>query len=354
MMQCKVSVVIPVYNTKKYLEECVYSVTQQTFDNLEILLVDDGSTDGSAELCDRIAAEDCRVRVIHKQNGGAATARNVGIDEAKGEYVMFLDSDDWLNINAIEVLVGHADAHMTDVIRFNYVREFEDKQLVKKNTFLKEQVYSGNECVNVCRQILGLTGSEFAHPENMNFLASCGFNMYKRELLTDAGIRFIPIQDIGSFVDGLFNFAVFFHVKRFEFVDKPFYHYRKTNETAATAGYRRNYLNRQLCLFEKLKRIIDSQGKWDFFCEAFINRMVHATMEMSFNALRNRAAFAEKYREIHSILHHPQFQNAYKSFNLKCLGLKWKTYFFFIKHSMTLPTYMMTAIILKLKNRGVL
>lgn len=354
MMENKVSVVIPVYNTKKYLQECVRSVTEQTFRNLEILLIDDGSTDGSSALCDELAARDDRVRVIHKNNGGAATARNLGIDEASGEYVMFLDSDDWLDTDAIETLVNHADIHSTDVIRFSYVREFEGKQLVKKNTILEERVYTDDECANVCRQILGLTGAEFAHPENMNFLASCGFNMYRKSLLVNAGARFIPIQEIGSFVDGLFNFCVFFHVKRFEYVDRPFYHYRKTNETAATAGYRRNYINRQLILFDKLKKKIEAENKWAFFCVAYNNRIVHATMEISFNALRNKASFVEKYKEIHSVLHHPQFQKAYKTFSLKNLSLKWKIYFFFIKHSMTLPTYLMTAVILKLKNRGVL
>ena len=352
-MMNKVSIIIPVYNTKKYLEQCVFSIIEQTYQNIEVLLVDDGSTDGTSDLCDEIAKKDSRVRVIHKTNGGAATARNLGIDEATGEYVMFVDSDDWLDTDAIENLVEHADKNNTDVIRFSYVREFEGKQLVKKNTFLEERAYSGDECRNVCRQILGLTGKELAHPESMNFLASCGFNMYRKSILTESNVRFLPIQEIGSFVDGLFNFSVFMNVKNFEFIDKPYYHYRKTNENAATAGYRKNYVPRQLILFEKLRSKIQ-ENDWAFFQEAFNNRMVFSTMEISFNALRNRASFFEKYKEIKSVLKHPEFRKAYKTFNLKYLGLKWKVYYFFIIHSMTLPTYFMTAVILKLKNRGIL
>ena len=134
-MMNKVSIIIPVYNTKKYLEQCVFSIVEQTYQNIEILLVDDGSTDGTSDLCDEIAKKDSRVRVIHKTNGGAATARNLGIDEATGEYVMFVDSDDWLDTDAVENLVEHADKNNTDVIRFSYVREFEGKQLVKKKHF---------------------------------------------------------------------------------------------------------------------------------------------------------------------------------------------------------------------------
>ena len=354
MMRNKVSVVVPVYNTKLYLEDCVSSLTGQTFQNIEILLVDDGSTDGTGELCDRLAQNDERIRVIHKTNGGAATARNMGIDVANGEYVMFLDSDDWLSEDAIEYLVRCADEHQTDVVRFTYVREFSDKQLVKRNTFLEERVYSGAECENIRRQILGLTGRELAHPESMNFLASCGFNMYRTDLLRSSGARFIPIQKIGSFVDGLFNFQVFKDVKQFAYVDKAYYHYRKTNETAATARYRRNYVNKQLVLFEMLNKQIDAEGRTEFFREAFNSRLVYSTMEIAFNTMRNKASFRERYQEINHVLHHEQFTQAYRAFSLKNLDLKWKVYFGFIKYSMALPTYLMTALMLKIKNRGVL
>ncbi len=349
----KVTIVIPVYNTKKYLKKCVDSLTEQTYRNIEVLLVDDGSTDGSSELCDEIANKDERVRVIHKANGGVAAARNLGIDEAEGEYVMFVDSDDWLDTDAVETLVEHADKNNVDVIRFNYVREFEGKQLVKKNTFLEERVYLGNECRNVCRQTLGLIGDELSHPESMNFLASACFNMYRKSLLVNSEVRFFPIEKTGSFEDGLFNFDVFMSVRSFEFIDKPFYHYRKTNGVSTTTGYRRNYIPRQLVLFEQLRSKIDEKD-WDFFHEAYNNRMVFSTMEISFNALRNRASFFEKYKEVKIVLTHPDFKKAYKTFDLKYLGLKWKVYYFFIVHSMILPTYMMTAVILKLKNRGVL
>lgn len=352
MMEIKVTVVVPVYNTEKYLEQCVLSIMEQTYSAIEILLVDDGSTDGSPQLCDDIAKRDERIKVIHKENGGAATARNLGIDEAKGEYVMFVDSDDWIDKDTVGSLVGRADENQLDVIRFNYVREFENRKLVKKNTFLEEKVYTDDECKTVCRQILGLTGDELAHPENMNFLASCGFNMYRKQLLVESGARFVPIQEIGSFVDGLFNFQVFMHVKRFEFINKPYYHYRKTNENAATARYRKNYIERQLVLFDKLNEEIQGNGAVDFFAEAYNNRITFSTMEIAFNAMRNRTSFFDRYAEIKKVLTHDTFKSAYRRFSLKPLGAKWKVYYFFIKHSMTAFTYAMTSVILKLKNRG--
>ncbi len=353
MNQTKVTVVIPVYNTKKYLKECVDSITNQTFKNIEILLIDDGSPDGSPVLCDELANTDNRITVIHKENGGAASVRNLGIEKAKGEYIMFLDSDDWIDEDAIETLIKNADKNKTDVIRFNYVREFKDKKLIKKNTFLKEKVYVGEECHTIRRQVLGLIDKELANPENMNFLASCGFNMYRTELLRKSGVKFIDIKEYGAFVDGLFNFCVFKDVKHFQFIDEPFYHYRKTNEVAATKNYRKNYIPRQQKLFNTIKTEILETDSWEFFSSAFNSRIVYSSMEMAFNALRNNAPFCVKYKEIKSILKKNEFKSAYKAFDLKYLGAKWKVYYFFIKRSWVLPTYLMTWVVLKLKNRGV-
>ncbi len=99
-----ISVIVPVYNVEKYLTKCVDSIKKQTYSHLEILLIDDGSTDSSGELCDKLAEADTRIRVIHQKNGGLSCARNTGIAHAKGKYLSFVDSDDWVKIDMIEYL----------------------------------------------------------------------------------------------------------------------------------------------------------------------------------------------------------------------------------------------------------
>ena len=96
----QISVIVPVYNVEGYLARCVDSILGQTYENLEVILVDDGSRDGSGALCDAFARQDHRVKVIHKPNGGLSSARNTGIDAAQGEYLAFVDSDDWLEPDA--------------------------------------------------------------------------------------------------------------------------------------------------------------------------------------------------------------------------------------------------------------
>lgn len=107
----KISVVVPVYNVEAFLERCVHSLCRQTYTNLEIILVDDGSPDHSGDLCDTLAARDNRIVVIHKQNGGLSDARNTGIAHATGDYIAFVDSDDWYDPTMLEVLLTLCEQH---------------------------------------------------------------------------------------------------------------------------------------------------------------------------------------------------------------------------------------------------
>lgn len=125
-MSGKVSIIIPIYNIEKYLKECLESVINQTYKNLDIVLVDDGSTDGSATICDEYALKDRRVRVIHKENGGLSDARNVGFLVAEGKYIYFLDGDDFIKKNAIETLVNVIELEEADIVFFEWETVYED------------------------------------------------------------------------------------------------------------------------------------------------------------------------------------------------------------------------------------
>ena len=125
MKECSkplVSIIVPVYQVKNYVGECVESLLRQTYTNLEILLVDDGSTDGSGAICDEYARGDNRIRVIHQENQGLSSARNTGLDQAKGEYVAFVDSDDAVRLDYIETLYDLADRYQADIAVCAYER----------------------------------------------------------------------------------------------------------------------------------------------------------------------------------------------------------------------------------------
>ena len=121
-----VSVIIPVYNVEKYLAECVDSVLNQTHRNIEVILVDDGSSDGSGAMCDAYAEQDERVRVIHKTNGGQSSARNAALEVMTGEWLLFVDSDDWIEPDTLEALLTRKDER-ADIIEFGYSYSFVEK-----------------------------------------------------------------------------------------------------------------------------------------------------------------------------------------------------------------------------------
>ncbi|WP_049945250.1 glycosyltransferase family 2 protein [Butyrivibrio sp. AC2005] len=121
-----VSIIIPVYNVKKYLKRCVDSVLAQTYQNIEVLLINDGSTDGTDIICDNYANNDKRVRVFHRNNSGVANVRNFGLDVAKGSFILFVDSDDWIEIECVEKLVRSAIETESDIVCFGYYMAYED------------------------------------------------------------------------------------------------------------------------------------------------------------------------------------------------------------------------------------
>jgi len=118
----KVSIIVPVYNAERHLERCVDSILSQEFQDVELILVDDGSTDGSPALCDAYAGRDSRVRAIHRENGGVSVARNAGIDVARGEYLQFLDADDWITTDATKLLVRAMEENRVDMVIADFFR----------------------------------------------------------------------------------------------------------------------------------------------------------------------------------------------------------------------------------------
>ena len=136
--QTKISVIVPVYNQKKnYLDECVSSICKQTYKNLEIILVDDGSEISCSKACDDYCLKDNRIKVIHKENGGTASARNAGILAASGDYVAFVDSDDWIELDIYNNLISNLDEYGADMISFGFYRNYENGEPMEVSNYNK-------------------------------------------------------------------------------------------------------------------------------------------------------------------------------------------------------------------------
>ena len=128
-----ISIIVPIFQTEKYLEKCILSIIFQSYHNLEIILIDDGSTDTSPDICDKYVAMDPRVKVIHQKNTGLSQARNVGLRQASGDYIGFVDSDDWIEPNMYEVLMSALKITDADIAICNNIVESEKAKSISNN-----------------------------------------------------------------------------------------------------------------------------------------------------------------------------------------------------------------------------
>ncbi len=155
MENYKVSIIVPVYNTKKYLQRCVDSLTGQSYDNIEILLVDDGSTDGSESLCDELEQKDSKVRTIHKENGGLISAWKAGVENSTGEYLCFVDSDDWVDADMVSGMAAFLTGSDKEIISSDYVIERDKGNSRYVWQKLQPGIYEGENLKKVVPNLLG-------------------------------------------------------------------------------------------------------------------------------------------------------------------------------------------------------
>ena len=215
-----ISVVVPVYRVEKYLDDCISSIVQQTYNNLEIILVDDGSDDASSSACDRWAVEDSRIVVIHKHNGGLSDARNVGLGIVRGEYIAFIDSDDWIDNTYIEKLTSVANNEQADVVTCALVDEIEKTGATDPQ---KRQFFSGNS-----EQALTMLYDQTKIGVN-------AFKLYKRYIWDDLCFPYGKLYE-----DTLTTYKVFDLAERIVQIPDALYHYRIRENSIMTAPFSLN------------------------------------------------------------------------------------------------------------------
>ena len=185
-----VTVVVPVYNVEKYLDRCVNSIVNQTYRNLEIILVDDGSPDNCPAMCDEWAKKDSRIRVIHKQNEGQGVARNVGIENATGDYIYFMDSDDYIDLTTIEKACDLAKQHNADVVCFGLLCVNSSGEIVSRgvpNT--AKLIYEGESVYSTF--LLELYGKNPINGKESNLRSTLWTHFINKKLIQDSAWRIV-------------------------------------------------------------------------------------------------------------------------------------------------------------------
>lgn len=218
-----VSVIIPVYNVEDYLCECVDSVINQTYKNLEIILVDDGSTDLSGKICDDYSKKDERVCTVHQENGGLSAARNAGLDKARGEYIYFLDSDDYVADNTLETLITIAEKDNSDIVFFDAVSFADTPDFTVKQNYIRKNKYKSDTGYNV---FLALT-------QNQEFHSAVYLMLFKNDFIIQNNLRFVP--DI-LHEDMIFTYQALCFARVVSQCDKALYYRRYRKNSIMTSS----------------------------------------------------------------------------------------------------------------------
>jgi glycosyltransferase involved in cell wall biosynthesis len=250
----KVSVIVPIYNVEKYLKRCMDSLLNQTLRDIEIIMVDDGSPDNCPRLCDEYAKQDSRIKVIHKKNGGLGFARNSGMEVAVGEFVAFVDSDDFVTINMYESLYRTAKKYELDTIfcSLNFYKD--EKHIVRRKEVDQFTIFSGREKVDAF--LLDYIGPEPSYPRNTKFIKSVWKALYSLDLVKNNAIQFYSEKKIAS-EDVLFHIDYLSKASSVGFLPEYYYFYFY-NDSSITKIISKDKIERiKLMLIEVNKKLND-------------------------------------------------------------------------------------------------
>ncbi len=285
-----VTVVLPIYNVDKYLDECIESITGQTYRDLEIILIDDGSTDSCPIICDNWAKRDLRIRVVHKENEGQGIARNVGLQMANGEYVCFFDSDDYIDLSAIEKLYAIASAEKSDIVVFGLNSVDSERKLIASfPPKVGRRDYCGEEVLNDFFP-------EFLAPDpngdgsRLFYMSSC-LLMYSTELIKKADWKYVSEREIIS-EDVYSLLSLFKHVNKVSVLPEALYNYRK-NYASFSNVYRADRYEKIRFFYTECVKLC----RWLGYEHTIEHRVSKPYLAYTISALKQEAQLKRSYKE---------------------------------------------------------
>lgn len=308
-----ISVIIPVYNVEKYLDRCINSVVKQTYNNLEIILVDDGSPDNCPKLCDEWAKKDSRIRVIHKKNAGVSAARNTGIDECKGDYISFVDSDDWMEETFCEEMLNVIKENKADYAACGYNRVYDD--------FVDHINCDGSVKVldskSFLKKLLSVqSGYGFVH-----------MKLIKREVVDN--IRFNTSLKVGE--DALFNVELCDNLSKVVIYNKPLYNYY-FNANSVVRKYDINYVDKYYESMKAMYEYISSKNYKKL--KDLYNYIAYHVLLICVNYCYHPENKRDSKKCLKDVCNIPLFKEAIKKSNYSGMSMTRKISLFTIKHKM--------------------
>ena len=336
-MNNKVSVIIPVYNAEKYIVECIESLLSQTLQECEFIFVNDGSNDNSREIIQKYQKLDNRIKLINQKNQGVSIARNVGLSMAAGEYVGFVDADDYIEKDMYEVLYNSAKENNCDVVVSNFESELEGHKIITKYSFPLNTVLEKDYIEQELLQY-------FLKKDDLN--TTCN-KIYKNKVIRENNVNFPEKIALGE--DGMFNMQFFSYASTMKYVDYTGYHYKEVAGSATRNISEKDYFKRALEVYRlQLPEIytgkVDQVKMWQLKSIKLVNSVM-SYIHIYFSPSKD-ISFSKRYKYVKKMINHTELRNAlsiYYRENYSTLGRYEKFLVSMIKRKLIIGLYCTTA-----------
>lgn len=324
------SIIVPVYNVEKQLMRCIDSLTAQSYPYLEILLVDDGSKDSSGAICDRAAEADSRIRVIHQQNAGLGMARNAGLDQATGDYVLFVDSDDYVAPNYAETLLRALLDYRADLVLMGHIRELSGGKQVIKSIVSCAQYVDAFQMID--RVLLPIIGAEPAHAGDVELDMSVWMCIYKRSILAENGLRFLSEREVVS-EDLFFNMEYILRAQSAVLIPECLYYY-VDNSSSLTNTYRADRFEKYCVMLRYQEQFLQAHHLFERArirqCRTFLMK----TKKCIASIATGKLSLREKRIACKNILHSPVLIQILEQYGQYACLRHQKLQLFMLKHKL--------------------
>lgn len=333
MYEDLISVIVPVYNVEKYLQNCLDKIINQTYKNLEIIVLDDGSTDKSSEICDYYEKKDSRIKVIHKKNEGLGITRNRGISNANGKYVCFIDSDDFMDTNMIEKLYLALKHNKADTSYCGYFEYYSNIKYIEHILDVHRDSYEGQEIIDCF--LLRMIGNEATEKKDFKFSMSVWHALYSLDIIKEYNICF-PSERKYISEDIIFDIDYLSKSRKVCFVKDALYYYRCNNFNSLTQKIAENEFEKIKILINKIEQEIANKTNKANYIE-YTDRMFLARIRTYLKKINlGNYSLKNKYLITKRVLNDYQVRKVVNRYPFKYNPIKIKIFNIALKYKMNI------------------
>ncbi len=352
MSQTKVSIIVPVYNVEKYLQRCINSLKNQTLDDIEIILVNDASTDSSLEICNKAMTEDSRVKVISKVNEGAGKARNAALEIAAGKYIGFVDSDDFVDKDMFRTLYEKAEKYNSDLVMSGVLfvdgnMFSESGECVRKTYFDADTHFETDDELKKLR--MGIVGATPEDSDDSKYGMSIWKNLFRHEIIKNNNLVFQSEREMLS-EDALFMVDFISCIKKATGINEAFYNYCR-NEDSISKSYKKDRFEKSLVFVNEVEKRFEkdiNSAEYQIYINRFWQAMcrVICSQEIMY-AEDNNIKFSELKKRLKRVCSHSLTVRALCEYPIGKLPLKQRVFAYGMKYKM----YFLLKVLVGLRSR---